>query len=401
MATEKKSDTVEVSSVTDLEGLSYAELRSLATEYQDVDGSASADEIRKQLRETGDFQGPSIPSSVGVKLGSTRTVVAFPRGTDLAVEKSLTCMATYDDALTGEEKVLFGEQAANEYPDIVEYMLRSGLPEDEERTMLAEQFFSEFVRSHEIQQDSVVVYAIPALENEQGLRHLERVIENSDIGEAMIRSYPESLCSAIPALGDGLEAIEDIFVAINLGSTNLEASAFRRGEQLSRFATGAVTGNEVDRRIANYVEEETQGRVNIDGTTAREYKENYADFVSFDPFTDVIQQPGGGAHEFTIEDSVMNAMNEYIEEAVDVVANEFLPQLANDYMKTYNMALDNPVVLTGGMVEIRGLADEFERRLSSELQREVNVVTPREPVSAAARGAQRIAGRLVDKNVYE
>ena len=30
-----------------------------------------------------------------------------------------------------------------------------------------------------------------------------------------------------------------------------------------------IVGNEVDRRIANAVEEETQGRVNIDLTTAR------------------------------------------------------------------------------------------------------------------------------------
>jgi len=401
MATDDNTDSVDPSGVMDLEGLSYAELRTLATEYDDVDGSASADEIRRQLRETGDFADPGEPSSVGVKLGSTRTVVAFPGGTDLEVHQSLTCMATYQDALTGEEKVLFGEQAATEYPDIVEYMLRSGLPEDEDRTELAEAFFSEFVKSHEVPQDSVVVYAIPALENQQGLEHLERVIESSEIGERLIRSYPESLCSSIPALGDGLEAVEDIFVAINLGSTNLEASAFRRGEQLSRFATGAVTGNEVDRRIANYVEEETQGRVNIDRTTAREYKETYADLVSFEPFTDVIQQPGGGAHEFTIENSVMDAVNEYLEEVVDEVANEFLPQLANDHMKTYNMALDNAVVLTGGMVAVRGLADEFERQLSQELQREVQVVTPDDPVTAAARGAQRIAGRLVEEGVYE
>jgi hypothetical protein len=43
----------------------------------------------------------------------------------------------------------------------------------------------------------------------------------------------------IPAFGDGLEAIEEIFLAVNMGSTNLEASAYRRGEQISPATIGA------------------------------------------------------------------------------------------------------------------------------------------------------------------
>ena len=398
MATDQDASATQSAQFVDLEELSYDELRSLATEYDDVDGSASADTIRSQLRETGDFGDESTPAPVGVKLGSTRTVVAVPALGGVDCHTTLTCMATYDDALTGDEVVLYGEEAATEYPDRVEYMLRSGLPEDERRAEMATAFFQDFVTENGVQPDSAVVYAIPALENEQGLSYLESVIKNSDVGDAMMRSYPESLCSSIPAMGDGLEAIEDIFVAVNMGSTNLEACAYRRGEQLDRFATGAVTGNEVDRRIATYVEEETQGRVNVDRTTAREYKEQYADFVSFEPFTDVIQQPGGGAHEFTIEDSVMDALDEYVDDVVEAVANEFLPQLANDYMKTYTTALEQPIVLTGGMVSIRGIEEEIERRLSDELERDIDVVSPDDPVTAAARGAQRIAGRLVDSD---
>ncbi len=396
MATEQDDSPAGKTRFVDLDELSYDELRSLAKEYEDVDGSASAADIRDALQATGDFGDESTPTPVGVKLGSTRTVVAVPGLGGIDCHATLTCTATYTDALTGEEQVLYGEEAATEYPDRAEYMLRSGLPEDEKRAEMATSFFQDFVTDNGVPSDSAVVYAIPALENEQGLAYLESVIDDSTIGDAMMRSYPESLCSSIPAMGDGLEAIEDIFVAVNMGSTNLEAVAYRRGEQLDRFATGAVTGNEVDRRIATLVEEETQGRVNVDRTTAREYKEEYADFVSFEPFTDVIQQPGGGAHEFTIEDSVMDALDEYVDDVVEAVANEFLPQLANDYMKTYTTALEQPVVLTGGMVSIRGIEEEIERRLSDELQRDIDVASPDDPVTAAARGAQRIAGRLVD-----
>jgi hypothetical protein len=241
-----------------------------------------------------------------------------------------------------------------------------------------------------------VVYAIPTIDNPEGLENFQAVIEDSPIGGGLMESYPESFCGSIPAFGDDLEAVEQIFLAVNMGSTNLEASAYRRGEQLAPFTTGAVTGNEVDRVIANYVEEETQGRVNIDITTAREYKEEHADFEEFEPFTDVIQQPGGGSHEFTIERSVMDAVDEYLDDVVDEFANTFLPQLANDHMKVYQLALDRPVVLTGGMACIPGIVDEFEERASEALQRDIDAVAADRPDLSATLGAQRIASRLAD-----
>ncbi|PSP28877.1 hypothetical protein BRC65_01245 [Halobacteriales archaeon QH_2_65_14] len=340
---------------------------------------------------TGD--GDVVP--VGVKLGSTRTVIALPTDDgDLRIIRTLTCLASYEDALTGEEKYLYGNEAAREYPDRVQFMLRSGLPEDEDRVELTAQFFEAVIEFHDIPEDSTVVYATPTIDNPAGLENLQEVIEGSSIGGDLIESYPESLCGSIPAFGDDLEAIEEIFVAVNMGSTNLEASAYRRGEQIAPFTTGAGTGNEVDRIIANYVEEETQGRVNIGVTTAREYKEEHADFDDFEPFTDIIQRPGGGSHEFTIERSVMDAMNEYLEEVVEEFANTFLSQLANNHMKIYQFALDRPIVLTGGMACIPGIVDEFEERVGDELGRDVEAVAADRPDLAATVGAQRIAARL-------
>ncbi len=355
---------------------------SIEAETEDVSGDDT----------TGETDG-AVP--VGVKLGSTRTVIAQPNG-DAGLEtiRTLTCLATYEDALTGEEQVLFGEEAATEYPERVQFMLRSGLPEDEDRAELTKEFYRSVVEAHDIPADSAVVYAIPTIDNPEGLANLQSVIEDGPIGADLIESFPESLCGAIPAFGEGLEAVEQIFISVNMGSTNLEASAYRRGEQLSPFTTGAVTGNEVDRRIAANVEEETQGRVNVDVTTAREYKEQYADFESFEPFTDVIQQPGGGTHEFTIETAVMDAVDDYLDEVVEEFANTFLPGLANDHMKVYQLALDRPVVLTGGMACIPGIVEEFEDRASEALQRDIEAVTSDRPDLAATLGAQRIAATL-------
>lgn len=355
--------------------------------------------LEEEIEEDEEME-EEIPEPIGVKLGSTRTVVVQPEGNVVRTHESLTCLATYDDVLTGKRRVIYGKEAANEYPERVQFMLRSGLPEDDNRAETAATFFNKFTRANNVPEDSVVVYAIPAIDNEQGLTNLADVIEQSGIGNQLIRSYPESLCGAIPVLGDGLDAIDSIFIAANMGSTNLEACAYRRGEQLSRFSTGSITGNEVDRWIANYVEEETQGRVNIDLTTAREYKETHGDFNNFEPFTDIIQQPGGGTHEFTIERSVMDALDRYVDDVVDEIANNFLPQLANRYIKIYKQTLDEPIVLTGGMACVPGLVQEVEDRLSEELQHEVTVVAPDEPVTAAARGAQRISQRFVENEVY-
>jgi hypothetical protein len=361
--------------------------------------STDVDAETEEVSDGGEFDGDgAVP--VGVKLGSTRTVIALPTddGSGLKTIRTLTCLASYEDPLTGEEKYLYGEEAAREYPDRVQFMLRSGLPEDEDRAELTEQFFSAIIESHDIPEDSAVVYAIPTIDNPAGLENLQNVIEDSPIGSALMESYPESLCGSIPAFGDDLEAIEQIFISVNMGSTNLEASAYRRGEQISPFTTGAVTGNEVDRIIANYVEEETQGRVNIDITTAREYKEEHADFEAFEPFTDIIQQPGGGSHEFTIERSVMDACNEYLDDVVEEFANTFLSQLANDHMKVYQLALDRPVVLTGGMACIPGIVEEFEKRVGEELGREIEAVAADRPDLSATIGAQRIAARLVQNS---
>jgi molecular chaperone DnaK (HSP70) len=365
------------------------------TAENDADAAGAADE--SSGGETGATTGADGPAAIGVKLGSTRTVVAAPDGDGVETIQTLTCLATYEDALTGEEKVLYGQQAATEYPDSVQFMLRSGLPEDDESADLAETFFRSFVESNDLPEDSVVVYAVPTIEEERGLENLTNVVEGAPIGDVTMRSYPESLCGSIPAVGTGLDAVERTFLGVNLGSTNLEVSAYRRGSQLHRYATGSVTGSEVDRRIIAYVEDETQGRVNIDRTTAREYKEDHADFVDYEPFSDVLQQPGGGSHEFTIETSVMKAVDEYVDAVVDELANAFLPELANDNLKVYQRILEEPVVLTGGMTAIPGLVDEVEERLATELNQSVTCTAADDPATAAARGARRIATRFAER----
>lgn len=337
----------------------------------------------------------SGPVPVGVKLGSTRTVLAFPApdGSGLQVVRTLTCLASYENPVTGETKYAYGDAAAAEYPESVQFPLRSGLPDTEEKTERTQQFFDAVVDSHEVPEHSVVVFATPTTDNESGQHNLRQVIEHSPVGSAGLERYPEALCGSIPALGDGLEAIETVFLALNLGSTNLEMAAYRRGEQVAPFRTGAVTGNEVDRNIIANVENETQSRVHIDINTAREYKEQHADFEAYEPVSDIIQQPGG-SHEFTLEWSVMDAVEQYLDDVVETFAGEFLPQLSSSQMRVYRLARDEPVVLTGGMACIPGLIDEFETRVTEMTGEEFSAIAPKRGDLAATIGAYRIATRL-------
>jgi actin-like ATPase involved in cell morphogenesis len=336
------------------------------------------------------------PVPVGVKIGSTRTVIAFPApdGSGLRVIQTLTCLAEYENPITGETKYAYGDDAAAEYPEAVEFPLRSGLPDAGRQTERIGQFFDAVIESHGVPEHSVVVYVTPLSDDQSGQANLRRVIEESPIGKSGIERYPEMLCGAIPALGEGLEAIEGVFTVMNLGATHIEAAAFRRGEQIAPYRSTAVTGNEVDRKIISNVENETQSRVHIDINTAREYKEQHGNFDEFEPVTDVIQQPGGGRHEFTIEQSIMAPLEAYLDGIVTAFAGEFLSQLSSQHHRVYRLALDQPVVLTGGMACIPGLVGAFERRVNAAVDEDIAATAPNRPALAATIGAHRIAARL-------
>ena len=353
-------------------------------------GRSSESTAEGPLRTDG---GPPVP--IGVKIGSTRTVLVLPAdGGGLQVVRTLTCLASYENPITGETRYAFGDDAAAEYPDKVQFPLRSGLPDAGDQTERARQFFDAVVDSHDLPAHSIVVYATPASSDESGQANLRSVIEESRIGGVAIERYPEGLCGSIPAFGDGLEAIDEVFLAVNLGSTSTEFAAYRRGEQLAPYRTGATTGNEIDREIVNNVENESGSRVHIDINTAREYKEQYADFENFEPVTETIQQPGGGRHEFTVSWSIMDPVEAYLDSVVGEFTEQFLPQLANNYRGVYRPAIQKQIVLTGGMACVPGLVDAFERRVSDRLEEEITAVAPKRADLAATVGAYRIADRL-------
>ncbi|ADE03057.1 hypothetical protein [Haloferax volcanii] len=341
------------------------------------------------------------PTAVGVKFGSARTTLVFDDGDAATTVQVPSCLVDGEDALPGDERVSDDEGAVRRSGDRAEFMLRSGVPATARDAELFERFVRELCERHDLPAESAVVYAMPTVDDRVGLANFGTAVGECGLGGTLTRGLPESLCASIPALGDGIEAVDEVFVALDLGPTNLEACAYRHGTRLLPFVSAEVSGDRVDRRIAEAVEAETEGRATIDPDTAREYKETHADFGGFEPFTDAVERGDGdggdGVHEFTVERGVMEPLDDYLDDAVTELS-DFFSRLASSHMKTYQLARARPLVVTGGMACIPGLVAELESRLAAELDRPVDVVVPDDPTTAAAAGAHRLAVRLRDRN---
>lgn len=276
---------------------------------------------------------------IGLKIGSTRTVLVMPNyeGT-LDIVRTLTCVARYRDLFTGKLATKFGDEAAEEYADSVYFMFRAGLPQDDDSVKLAAQFIEYLVYKYNIPENSYVTLAHPAVENDRGRKNLKDIISGMSIGRAGRQAWSEAFCGAIPAF-DGLDAIKKTFMSVNMGSTTLEISAFRNGEPVHTVTLGTISGNIVDRKIRLGVQNETQGIVNIDLNTARKYKEEFANFIDYKPVYDSVHIHDRGQYGFKIEKSIMKPVEEYVNNVIEAIMENFFPQLAQDHYQTYKRVL--------------------------------------------------------------
>ncbi|HMK45354.1 MAG TPA: cell division protein FtsA [Methanocella sp.] len=328
---------------------------------------------------------------IGLKIGSTRTVLVMPNYEgSLDIIRTLTCVARYRDLFTGKLATKFGDEAAEEYADSVYFMFRAGLPQDDDSVKLAAQFIEHLVYRYDIPENSYVTLAHPAVENDRGRRNLKEIISGMSIGRTGRQAWSEAFCGAIPAF-DGLEAIKRTFVSVNMGSTTLEISAFRNGEPVHTVTLGTISGNLVDRKIRLGVQNETQGIVNIDLNTARKYKEEFANFVDYKPVYDSVHIHDRGQYGFKIEKSIMKPVEEYVNNVIEAIMENFFPQLAQDHYQTYKRVLVEPIILTGGMACIPGLRDRIQQMLSDELEQKITVISSERPDLAPAIGAFRIS----------
>ncbi len=323
---------------------------------------------------------------IGMKVGSQRTVIA--KGDEVIVVE--TCIKEKENPITGEKDYVIGNEAAELYGDEAVYMLRGGLPGNEEEAELLKIFLTNVAKQYEIPENTYVTYGIPSTEAEEGVNLFKKVISQVPIGWAGKEVWNDSFLAAL-ALPEGLGMLDRTFVVVNLGSSTTDVVAVRKGEIVFSMVTGEVSGDLVDRWIKNEIMNLTRGAVNVDISTAREYKEKYANLKEWKSVKETVQLFEKGQFSFRLDEAVNKPVERYLDALVDFITLEFLPSLAEFNFKAYKVILESEFILTGGMAEIPGLKEKFETKLSEALGFGVKVRSPENPLTASARGALLIS----------
>lgn len=324
--------------------------------------------------------------SIGVKIGSQRTVIA--KGDEIIIVE--TCVKEKENPVTGEKDYIVGNEAAELYGDEAVYMLRGGLPGSEEEAELLKIFLTRIASEYGIPENSYVTYGVPSTESEEGIQLFKKVVSQVPIGWAGKEVWNDSFLAAL-ALPEGLGMLDRTFVVVNAGSTTTDVVAIRKGEIVFSMVTGEVSGDLVDRWIKNEIMNETRGAVNVDLSTARSYKEKYANLREWKSVQETVQLFDKGLYTFRIDEAVNRPVERYLDSLVDFVVLEFLPSLAEFNFKMYKKVLESEFILTGGMAEIPGLKEKFATKLSEALGTSVTVRCPENPLTASARGALLIS----------
>lgn len=329
---------------------------------------------------------------IGIKIGSQHTVIT----TEDSIQIVHTCVKEVTNPVTGKKEYITGNEAAESFGDEAVYMLRGGLPGSEEEADLLGIFLNRIVKEYGLSENSYVTYAVPFTENEFGISLVKKITSQIPVGWAGKEIWNDSFLGAI-ALSDALDMTERTFLVINLGSSATEIIAVRKGAIILNMVTGAVSGDIVDRWIRNEIQNETRGAVNIDLTTARNYKEKYANLLSWEKVQDTVQLFDKGKYSFRVDECIIRPVNKYLDRLVDYVCTEFLPQLAEINFSVYKQIMDRDFVLVGGMAEIPGLREKLEAKLNENLGASITIKSPENPSTAPARGAYTISRYRVEE----
>ncbi|MBE8539971.1 rod shape-determining protein [Geoglobus acetivorans] len=329
---------------------------------------------------------------VGIKVGSQKTVIAM--GDEIHVEE--TCIREKENPVTGTKDYIIGNDASELYGDDVTYMLRGGLPATEEEAELLRIFLGEVAKKYGIPENSYVTYAIPSTELEEGIGLFKKVVSQVPIGWSGKEVWNDSFLASL-ALPEGLGILDRTYAVINLGSTTTEFVAVRKGEIVFSMVTGEVSGDVVDRWIKNEIMNLTRGAVNVDLSTAREYKEKYANLLEWKNIKETVQLFEKGQFTFRLDEAVNRPVERYLDGLIDFVTLEVLPSLAEFNFKIYRLVTGSEFVLTGGMARIPGLKEKFETKLSDALGSAIKIRVPDDPLTASAKGALTISTLRIKK----
>ena len=322
----------------------------------------------------------TINLPVGLKVGSTYACASVFDGTEQKNIVIKSCVRHIHDPITNEVKeTIVGEDTL----DAV-FPLDKGIIESDDNiapviAIIERLGIPKFAR---------VVAAVPAVEILNGKERLKQAI-NSALAPRKLVLFPEVFCGAVNALGvmetggeKKLKALNSNFAALNLGSTTTEVLISQNGSRKYLNAFANVSGNRVDHVLYDKLQN-TMGKVIITLPMVREIKEGFdldhPHEVKFNVLTK------NGMREEHLYKPVQDAISRYIEDVAELLKSILVNTLDID---TIAEVLDTPIVLTGGMGNIKGLPEHLEKKLREVLNYQgVSVLKQADGHIAPSKGA--------------
>jgi len=327
--------------------------------------------------------------TIGVKIGSTYSVSAVRGGLESPVTKVIkSCVSPVTDPDTN---VINETYIGVERPDSV-FPLDKGIIENDDRIPLT----MAIINKLEAPSMSLVVAAIPALELVDGRERLKKALRESLKPLKMVLS-PEVYCGAVNALGyyevggkRKLKALHSDFLALNLGSTTLEVLIALHGERKYLNAFTSVCGNKVDYELFDMLHN-SFGKVIITLPQIREMKEQFNMAKPKEIIVNVMTQ-SEGVRRVPVQRVFQTVLEKYVLDVSNVLVSLLKNTLTPE---TIAQVFDTPIVLTGGMGNIPGLAEGIERNMRELLHYEkITVLKQVDGHIAPALGALTLANEI-------
>ena len=322
---------------------------------------------------------------IGLKPGSQNTCIAMrtPEGTI-----STKCIKTaiyYPRTLLQEQSAeppLIGEEALLHAGALMP--LNLGLVETEDGV----QQIKDILTSLALPQDADMVLASPAMEINEGKNRLIHAVDEVCSPKSMFE-FSEGVCSAAYILGNAEKLKDTTMLVANLGSSTFEFACIHEANTIHLTAHSDISGNNVDEKIRHRIQNSI-GDAMITIKDVREIKETTS---LKEPKTFKIKgQTRNGIVEQEINNEVLLPLTDYVERVCETIKHEIRtikPELRK-------RALENPLIIAGGMANIDGLPESIEDTLSLMLNYPIKIAysKSRDNHIAPAIGALMLAEAL-------
>lgn len=298
--------------------------------------------------------------SIGLKVGSLNTALAFRDSSSAIITKHTRTCIRYPNAVLKGASIKIGDEAT-EYADAI-YPLALGVIEKEEGI----QQTADILSSLDIPKNSNIVLASPGIEMMQGKKWLAQAVKKvSNYNKIWV--FSEGLCAAVNVLNSPEPILNSTFLSINMGSTTTEFGCFSEGRIVHLSAHPEFCGNRVDNDILLRIRN-SAGDIMATNREIRELKES-ANVKNPQSFV-MKSMTRDGILEHEVSSEITKPIETFVEGVVGVVSKEIFGNVEASVRKT---ALDSPLILSGGMVNIAGLCEMLKATLSEKLRYDIDV----------------------------